>query len=169
MQKAILGGLFFALLAGCGSPPEPEEGFHLKARFVSLDPSVIDELRLTFIPQTAVGERFTVPTEQPADDNITLRVETDGSLVMSISGAYAAENVIDEDSPTGIRPVLDLEMWSDDEMSRAVELRAEAYRAGEQIAVNGSTGRVLEWPLPPGFQRYVDVTCRGALSDRCVP
>lgn len=162
-------GLTLALavsLASCGGDEPPPEGFHIELRLMSLDPSVLDELRLRFEPQ-GTGEMFFVEPMSFADGAINISMDADArSLLMTISGENVAAFAVDQGDGSF---VYDLELWSNDMTARTRPpgVRVIGLRAGEQIAEGFLF--LPQWPLPLGNRSVVNVPCRMAVSDRCVP
>lgn len=164
----LLCASVLAFGASCGGEEPPPEGFHLILRLTSIDPSVLDELTVAFEPQVAAGERFmSIEPISYADGAINLEVEPDGVLVMSLTGPHVAAFVTDEDGDGALE--YDLEIWSMDEQPRTPppSVRVNGTRGGESIAQGFLY--LPAWPLPNGNRSIVQVPCRPAVSDRCVP
>ena len=153
-------------LTSCGGEEPPPEGFHLKIRFTSLDPNVIDNVRVTFDPMGTDQTFMFVEPMSYADGKITTAVDGDGVMVITIDGMYLAS--VGEVQGDGSF-IFDLEVWSDDEVVRmpAPFVRVSATRGAETIAQGDSF--LPAWPLPLGAEVLIQVPCRGAVSDRCFP
>jgi len=163
----VIAFALFALLgtASCGEEPPPE-GFTLRLRFTSLDPSVIETVRISFQPQ-GTDERFMfVEPMSYADGAIQLVVEDDGTLTLTIDGEHveALAEMQGDGSYT-----YDLEIYSDDETPRMTPpgVRVVVTRAGESIAQQFRY--LMQWPLPLGQTLILQVPCDDAALDRCTP
>ena len=168
----ILSLLLLVLaLSGCGgeTPPAPRP-FQLAIQLENVSVEVIDELRVTFTPDSSAGAAMFQDIEPTAyeDGAIVLDVDDTGVLVMTINGDYVLDNA---DATDPNRALLVLEIWSDEEADRmglrGPQVRATATRETEQIA----TGAVSlpGWPLPAGGGQTVRVPCRAGFETRCVP
>ena len=153
-------------LASCSAPTAPE-GFVLSVQLMAVNVAAIDELRVTIAPQTEMGtphEFMMIPAA--TYDGITVSVESDGVLVMTIPGSVVFENAVFPAS--GDDPRLDIEMWSDDTSRRAApQIRGTVTRAGEQIATGAAY--FPEWPLPLGGSQTLTVPCRMGMTAACRP
>lgn len=150
------------LLAGCASAPE---GFTLQIRFVSIDPEVIDMVRLSLTPEGA--DRFMVVEDMSFEGGaITTRVESGGeALVMEIAGDHVREHVT---RPDGVQYLYEIEMWSDDPtMDDAPRVLGSVVRETESIG-QGS-GYLPGWPPPLGVTAQLAIQCSPASVDRCTP
>jgi hypothetical protein len=163
--RIVAAAVVALALSSCGAEPPPE-GFHLKIRFTSLDPNVLDSVRVTFDPMGTDQVFMFVEPMSYADGKITTAVDADGVLVLTIDGPYLAS--VGEVQGDGSF-IFDLEVWSDDERVRmpAPFVRVLATRGAENIAQGDSF--LPAWPLPLGSEVLVQVPCRGAVSDRCFP
>jgi hypothetical protein len=151
--------------ASCGSEPPPE-GFTLRLRFTSLNPSVIESVRVSFQPQ-GTNERFmSIEPMSYADGAIDLTVETDGTLSLTIDGAHVAALA---EMQGDASYTYDLEVYSDDATPRMPPpgVRVVVSRAGESIAQGFKF--LTQWPLPLGQTETVTVPCDTGALDRCVP
>lgn len=167
-KTAIRALVTLALLstASCGGEEPPPEGYTLRLRFTSLDPVVLENVRVSFQPQ-GPDERFMfVEPMSYADGAIDLTVEDDGTLTMLLDGAHVAENALEQPDASYI---YDLEVYTEDETPRspAPGVRVVGNRAGERIAEGFLF--LPQWPLPLGQSTIVQVPCRMAVSDRCFP
>ena len=170
MSKACRGLVsLLALLAlsSCGEEPPPE-GYELRMRFISLDPSVLENLRLTFTPR-GTSERFTMVEPMSYEGGaITLEVATDGVTELTIDGAYVAAHSTPDGTGAFQFP---LEIWSSDLQPRAMPpgVLVVGNRAGEAIA----EGYLFlpEWPVPLGENALIPVTCKADAASRglCQP
>lgn len=173
LPKLALAGLLLAPLAlalapaGCGSDPVAPDGYRLVVQLENVSVTAVDQLRITFTPDAtmgAVGFQDIEPVTYE-DGGITVDVESDGVLVMTLTGDYVRANA-DVGEPTS--PRIALEIWSDDEMMRrGPQVRATVTRAAEQIA----TGAFFlpGWPLPLGSDGLLRVPCRMGFEAQCMP
>ena len=161
ISMALLG-----LLTSCGGEEPPPEGYHLQLRFVSVDPSVFDQVQVRFDPDG--DEQFMVIEPMSFEDGaINLSVDTaDGTLLMTLDGPHVNQRSVAQGDGSSI---YDLEVWSNDERMRspAPSVRVVGLRGGEQIAEGFLF--LPQWPLPLGQVSLISVTCRMAVSDRCIP
>lgn len=169
MKRLAMNLLALVLLglAGCGSPPPtPPEGLTLALRFVSIDIAIVEKVRLSFRPQN--GARFQDTPEQMLEDGaIVMRVETDGTLTMEVSGDYVRAHATD--TPDGTQKLLELHVWSDDPMMREGPLVfAFADRSGE--AIGEAMAYLPTWPPPlevDGGCTPAGQPCRTQLAITC--
>ncbi len=157
-MKTPLVIVSLVLASACGSP----RGFTLAVRFGSVDPAVVDGLRLAFDPGMDAFEQEPAMTFE--NGGIASSVDIDGRYVLVITGAHLQESIDPETR------IFELEMWSDD----------PAMRAGPRVL--GSVQRQLEvigdgsvflpaWPPPLGQTTELLIQCRteAAMAGRCVP
>lgn len=170
MRRAGIALLVVASLAATscdGMEEPPPEGHHLLLTFTSIDPSVIERVRITFDVMSA-GEGFMmIEPMSYADGAIDVMVEPDGRFVMTIDGAHVA--ALAEQQGTTTTYVYDLEVYSNDETMRASPpfVTVTVSRAREAI---GSASRFLPaWPLPLGQSTEIMIPCSPATLDRCTP
>ena len=167
MRRAINSLILASVLAfgaSCGGEEPPPEGFHLFLRFTSLDPSVLDDVAVNFEPQGG-GRFMAIEPISYEDGAISMQVAPDGVLEMSIQGSHIAANAEEMDGAY----IYDLEIWSMDEemIPTAPSVRVVGHRGGEDIAEGFLF--LVRWPLPLGASSTVQVPCRMAVLDRCVP
>lgn len=160
-------GLFALLLASCGSAPEPPEGFLVNIRFISLDPAVIDDMRLRFDPPE--GMSFEPQDEMTFEGGaIVVRIDTDGSLIMTITGAHVRASLVP--SPDGTQMIYPLQIWSDDPaMNTAPLVIGSVSRSGEVIG--DGTVFLPAWPPPLEASVGLGIQCTStaAAAGRCTP
>jgi hypothetical protein len=158
MKRALL----LLVLAGCGDPPP--DGFTLAIRLVSIDPEVIDTMRLSFTPQ--MGAFTVVPDAEFEDGLITTRVEDGGeALVMEIDGEHVRAHAT---RPDGAQYLYELQIWSDDETTNsAPRVLGSVLRDGESIG--SGQGFLPGWPPPLGSTGQLAIECSSASVDRCTP
>jgi hypothetical protein len=162
MRRAALLGLVFSL-AGCGGAAP--EGFTLSVRFLSLDVAVIDSVRLAFRP--APGLVFQSQPEMTFEGGaITMRVESDGALALTITGAHIRANL----DPDEAMPTYDLEIWSDDPAMRSGPVVLGSATNGTELIADG-TMFLPAWPPPLGqtTQIVIQCTAEAAIAGRCMP
>jgi hypothetical protein len=172
-SRTAIALLLSIALAGCGSPPpEPPEGFTIALRLMSIDVNVIEHATISFRPQA--GARFESVSDQTVEDgNVMLHVEDDGTLTMDVNGNYLRAHKTDL---TGGEQLIELHVWSDDEMMRTGPLMvATVYRTGVQIGTGMSY--LPAWPPPIGLadggcsasscRAQIAIPCDGAMLDRC--
>lgn len=159
--------LALALLGACETPPmdPPPEGFRLVVRFVSVDVAVIDGVRLRLQPPD--GARFaTVPDTMFEDDRITLRSDSDSSLVFEIDGQHVRDHAVL--APDGTSTIYELQIWSDDPVMRADGplVIGSASRSGADIAQG--TAYLPAWPPPVEVEGMCEgTTCTSQIAIEC--
>ncbi len=155
--------LTLALLASCGSPPPPD-GFTLNVHLLSLDLEIIERLRLRFSPQD-LGTPFESQPDMTYEGGaITVHVDTDGALVMDITGEHVRELAMP--SADGMQMIYPQQIWSEDETRNLPPIVfGTVYRSGEPIA----EGMVYlpAWPPPLGDSTQINVRCNADPPERC--
>jgi hypothetical protein len=151
-------------VSSCGGGPS-EEGFTIAFRFVAIDPAVLERLELSVRPQG--GATFEAQPESTHENGaITTRVESDGTLTLTVSGDHVRSRVT---SPDGVEQVYELQVWTDDEAMRAgPQLVAFAVRSGARIG----EGQAFLPTWPPPLEEAGDCTlagssCRAQLNVTC--
>jgi hypothetical protein len=165
LPRALCWPVLALLLASCGPGGEAPEGFVLAVRFVAIDTAVVDRLRLSFRP--ALGTRFEAQPEMTFEGGlITMRVEVDGSLVLSIDGAHVRANLV----PGTTMPVYELQIWSDDPAMRAGPLVLGSVDRGSEVIGDG-TVFLPAWPPPLEQTTQIAIECgmEAATAGRCTP
>lgn len=154
-------------LPSCGSGPEAPEGFTIDIRFISIDLSIVDELRLRFDP--ADGMAFEQQDPMTFEDGaISVEVDADGTLRMSITGTYVRAHAVP--SADGSQMVMPLQIWSDDPAMNAAPLVfGSAWRSGE--AIGDGTVFLPRWPPPLGERTGLAIQCTASAASmgRCAP
>jgi hypothetical protein len=150
MRSLLLASVL--LLAGCGDPGP--EGYTLAIRFVSMDPEVIDRLRLTFT--AATGQRFAAQEEMAYEgDQIRVRVESDGVLVMEIDGEHVRSHYT---LPDGEQALYELEIYSEDPtMNTGPVILGSATR--DAMFIGQGSARLPEWPPVLGGVTQLAIQC----------
>lgn len=161
-RTAVVPLFVLAAAASCSEPPP--EGFTLRLRFTSINPSAIDEVRVSFQPR---GDNEAFDLVEPmsyADGAINLVVNADGTLTLTLDGAHVA--LTGERQPDNSF-TYDLEVYTED-MKRRVPppgVRVVVTQDGESIAQGF---RYLpEWPLPLGQLETIMVPCDSGAIARC--
>lgn len=166
---SVLAAALTVLLSSCGS--EPPEGFTLNVQLQGVQLSAVDNVRLILTPQAMGGvmPRFTAPEMMSYEDGgVALSVDDDGQLVISISGDYFRANAL----PTGegdLDPRLALELWSDDEIPRAMspQIRGVAVAGGFDAAAGAAY--LPSWPLALGEAFTLTIPCIAGRETECRP
>lgn len=177
MRRALtLAPLLAAVLAFATSctddTPPPPEGFHLNLRFMSLDPTVLDRVEVTFQAPDDTTFMMVEPMSY-ADGAITLEVTSSitggppDRIIMTLRGDHVAAVA---DGPRGDGSYMyDLEVFSNDETERSgmdvPGVRITALRGGEVIAEGFAF--MPDWPPPLGQTVVINVPCRPGATDRC--
>lgn len=161
LALALLG------LCGCASAPPPPAGFTLAIQFGSVNPVAIDTLRITITPRPdAAGDHafMDVFPTMYEEGGVTVDVEDDGVLVLSITGDYVRSHLVN-DQP--LMPRFEIELWSDDDGPRreGPQVRATVVRAGEQIATGAAF--LPGWPLELGASSQINVPCSPTYTTQC--
>jgi len=161
MMRSIrsLFALALVCLCGCASAPPPPAGFTLAIQFSSVNPAAIDTLRITITPRTDMAGDHVFMDVDPMmyeEGGVTVDVESDGVLVMTITGAYVRSHLAIDDP---FDPRFEIELWSDDEgpMRQGPQVRATVVRASQQIATGA--GFLPGWPLELGAASQINVPC----------
>ncbi|HEY8432903.1 MAG TPA: hypothetical protein VIL20_31240 [Sandaracinaceae bacterium] len=169
-MRGSLHRIALAMLAlagfGCSQPVAPE-GFTIDVRFISIDLDVVDEVRLRFNPPD--GERFEARDPMTFEDGaISVEVDADGTLRMSITGDYVRAHAVP--APDGSQRIMPLQIWSDDPTMNAAPLVfGTAWRSGE--AIGEGTVFLPRWPPPLGERTGLPIQCRAdaAAMGLCTP
>lgn len=166
MRRAFLRGLVcVALLAlnGCGEEPPPE-GFEIQLRFVSLDPVVLDNVRVQFIPEDTQRFMFVEPMSFE-DGRVGLEVAADGVVILTLNGQLVAERSVPQGDGSSIYT---LEVWTTDTRVRdpAPSVRVTANR---DLEVIGEGFLYLpSWPVELGENVLLPVSCTASAVTRGV-
>ncbi len=148
------------LAASCGQ--EAPKGAILRLTFLNVRASAVDSLRVSLTPEP--GQRFQMRPTQTID-GVTVEVESDGTLVLTLPGDEVRARAIETDA-AGLRPQVDLEVWSDDRtMNRAPFVRATVTQGADLIAQGA--GYVSDWPLVLGSVSPINVQCNMGSMAAC--
>lgn len=153
LRAALLAVAMLSMVSCTSAPADP--GFELRLRLVSLDPAVLDSLRLTFNPDS--GQSFMMVEPMSFEDGaVNLEVAADGVVVITIAGAHVASLAESQGDGSFIFP---FEVWTADETRRAPapSVRVVGVRGSEAIAEGFLF--LPEWPVPLGDSVLIPVTC----------
>lgn len=157
-------------LVGCGEEEEAPPGHRVRMRIESVDPAVVDSVRVTVFPPTGA----TFPAQEPVSfegGSIEMTVTDDGDLNLDIDGDYVRNNV--EELGDG-NVVLEIEIWTDDTLMRqgggAPRIGAAVLRSGEIITTDRG-GAFLAWPPPLDATVQLVMTCtaQAGMDGLCRP
>lgn len=164
MRRLIARGILCVALLGlhgCGEEPPPE-GFEIQLRFVSLDPVVLDNLRVQFIPDDTQRFMFVEPMSFE-DGRVGLEVAADGVVILTLNGQLVAERSVPQGDGSFIYT---LEVWTPDTRVRnpAPAVRVTANR---DLEVIGEGFLYLpSWPLELGANVLLPVSCTSSAVTR---
>lgn len=148
-------------LSSCGGGGV--DGAILRFQFLDVRASAIDSVRVTITAQP--GQSFAAqPTE--TIDGVTVEVASDGALVLTLTRDAALARITQTDD-AGLRPRLDLEVWSDDESTDPAPLVRVMVSQGSELIAQGS-GYVAAWPLALGSISTIQVQCNRGSAAQCV-
>lgn len=164
--RTLLALLPILAISGCSAPAAPA-GFTLAIQFSSVNAAAIDTLRITFQPRmdaTGAHAFMDIDPTPYFEGGVTVDVESDGVLVMTITGDYVRSHLTVEDA---FDPRFEIEIWSDDEgvMRQGPQVRATVVRASEQIATGA--GFLPSWPVELGATSQINVPCSPTFTAQC--
>lgn len=165
-RRLAFATFLVSLLGSCAAAPA--DAFTLEVRLISIDPAVVDEVRISIRPN-GTGERFQAIEPQTYENGqIQVEVATDGVLEVTIAGDHVRAH--SRPSMTGVGAIYDLEIWSDDPMMRSgPRLVGTAIRTSEAIGSGNSF--LPAWPPVLGASSQLAIQCTPAAvsSGRCMP
>jgi len=155
-MRAIYLAIAALLVAGCGSQPV---GFDLRVRFSEIDPAVIEMLTIHFEPSD--GTFMNGPPTSFEDGAINVAPQADGTLLMTVTGAYVNTNTMRATGSVG--GTLELHIWSDDMGNNAgPNMFGSVNRAGELIGMGSAY--LPNWPPMAGASSQLAIQCTPAAA-----
>ena len=164
MLRSIVAALALSLAASCGGDDGPP-AFVLQINSMGVVPTAVSRIELVIDPVDLDRNFQMVPDGTHAGGEIFTRVSGGGEYVINIEQGYIDRNHVRP--PSGPVFTLDVPLQGpsqDDSSIRDPVVRATFIRGTERIALGE---RFVPWPLPPGGEAVLSVTCLSEFGRQC--
>lgn len=148
-------------LAGCGG--DEVDAFSLRLLPRDVVESAVDSIEIVIKP-TELNQRFVDEPDQSFDDNVSARVTAAGEFAIFVERGFIEDNA--EDGPFTFNLRLPLYALSNADPPEIgdPQVTVTIIRREERIAIGQ---RLLPWPLPPGGNGDVTISCVPEFGIQC--